>query len=272
MDAAARAALLEGLVDAALAAGAAIQRHFDAGFTVLTKSDDSPVTAADHEAETMILAALAFLDPHTPVVAEEEAAAGRTPTVGERFYLVDPLDGTREFVRKGTDFTVNIGLMEGEAPTLGVIYAPAKSDLFVGDVTAGVAWRSRVEPGGQATTRTPLRVRQPGAKLTVLASRSHRDPGIEDYLAHIPVGDRIASGSSLKFCLVAAGEADLYPRTGPTMEWDTCAGQAVLAAAGGRTLGPDGEPFRYRKPGFLNGAFVATGGYEAPAIGPFVKG
>ena len=265
-----RAALAEGLVEAALEAGAAIWRHFEAGFEVITKADSSPVTAADQEAEAIILKALARLDPQTPVVAEEEAAAGRIPQVGGRYYLVDPLDGTREFVRKGTDFTVNIGLIEGDRPTLGVIYVPARGDLYVGDVSRGEAWRARCEPGGSPGGRSPLRVRSQGAELVALASRSHADPATNRYLAVLPVKERIAIGSSLKFCLLAQGDADIYPRTGPTMEWDTAAGQAVLEAAGGLMFGPEGEPFRYGKPGFRNGAFVATGGGAAPAIAPML--
>jgi 3'(2'), 5'-bisphosphate nucleotidase len=273
MDAEARTALRDGVAAAALEAGAAIWRHFEAGFEVLTKSDESPVTAADHAAEAIILAALARLDPDTPVVAEEEAAAGRIPAVGARFWLVDPLDGTREFVRKGTDFTVNIGLVEGDRPTLGVVYAPARADLFVGDVSAGLAWRARVEPGVLALEGgRPLQVREPGARLVALASRSHGDPVTDRYLAALPLERRITIGSSLKFGLVAAGEADLYPRTGPTMEWDTAAGQAVLEAAGGRVIAPDGSPFRYGKPGFRNGAFVACGPFDAPPLAPFIDG
>ena len=265
-----RAALTEGLVDAALEAGAAIWRHFEAGFEVITKADSSPVTAADHEAEAIILKALARLDPSTPVVAEEEAAAGRTPQVGARYYLVDPLDGTREFVRKGTDFTVNIGLIEGDRPTWGVVYAPARAELYVGDVSKGEAWQARCEPGAPMGERQAMRVRAPGDQLSALASRSHADPATNRYLAALPIGERIAIGSSLKFGLLARGEADLYPRTGPTMEWDTAAGQAVLEAAGGLVFGPEGSPFRYGKAGFLNGAFVATGGFAAPAIAPFL--
>ncbi|MBE7220010.1 MAG: 3'(2'),5'-bisphosphate nucleotidase CysQ, partial [Caulobacteraceae bacterium] len=142
-----RAALLEGLAEAALVAGAAIQRHFDAGVEAEWKADSSPVTAADREAEAILLEALARLDPQTPVVAEEEAAAGRIPQVAARFYLVDPLDGTREFVRRGSDFTVNVGLVEDAGITLGVIYASARGELFCGDVARGVAWRTE-QPAG----------------------------------------------------------------------------------------------------------------------------
>ena len=264
-----RTTLLDGLVEAALIAGAAVQRHFDADVGHTLKADDSPVTEADREAEAIILAALARLDPDTPVVAEEEAAAGRTPRVGARFYLVDPLDGTREFVARGTDFTVNIGLVEDGVPTLGVIYAPARADLYVGDAARATAWRARVEVSAPPPrTRTPMACRTPGGPLRVVASRSHGDPRTDRYLKGLEVGERVNVGSSLKLGLVAAGEADLYPRTGPTMEWDTAAGHAVLLAAGGRMADADGRPFRYGKPEFRNGAFVASGPFDPPPIGP----
>lgn len=261
--------LLDGVVAACLRAGAEIQRHVALGFETFTKGDESPVTAADHAAEAVLLDALGGLDPDTPVVAEEEVAAGRTPQVGSRFWLVDPLDGTREFVRGGHDYTVNAGLVVDGAPVLGVVYAPALGRLFWGEAGAG-AWlaEGRDTPGEVGAARA-IRVRAPGARLTVVASKSHGTSSLERYLAGVPVGERVNTGSSLKFALVAAGEADLYPRTGPTMEWDTAAGHAVLLAAGGRMLAPDGSPFAYGKPGFLNGAFVATGGFAPPPIGPF---
>ncbi len=263
-----RTSLLEGLVEAALLAGAAVQRHFEAGVVAEAKADASPVTAADREAEAIILRALAKLDPATPVVAEEEAAAGRTPEVGARFYLVDPLDGTREFVRGGSDFTVNIGLVEDGVATLGVVYAPARAELFAGDAARGEAWRAEAAPGEASGPRTPMAVRAPRNELAVVASRSHGDPRTERYLEAMSIAERLNVGSSLKFGLVAAGRADLYPRAGPTMEWDTAAGHAVLLAAGGRMAAPDGSPFRYGKPGFRNGGFVASGPFDPPPIGP----
>lgn len=264
-----RTALLQGLVEAALVAGAAVQRHFDADVGHTLKADDSPVTEADREAEAILLAALARLDPDTPVVAEEEAAAGRTPQVGARFYLVDPLDGTREFVRRGTDFTVNVALVEDGVPTLGVVYAPARADLYVGDAARALAWRARADVGAPPPTRrTAMACRTPTGPLAVVASRSHGDPRTDRYLEGVEVGERINVGSSLKLGLLAAGEADLYPRTGPTMEWDTAAGHAVLLAAGGRMAAADGAPLRYGKPGFRNGAFVASGPFDPPPIGP----
>ena len=262
-----RADLIDGLVEAACAAGGVIWDHFGAGeVEVVTKADESPVTAADREAEAVILAALARLDPQTPVVAEEEVSAGRIPAVGSRFWLVDPLDGTRDFVRKGKDFTVNIGLVEHGRATLGIIYAPAHDALYVGDLEAGEAWTAPCAPHGAIGARAPLRVKPPGERLVAVASRSHGDPVTDRYLASLPIADRVSVGSSLKFCLVAAGQADIYPRAVEIMEWDTCAGQAVLEAAGGACFGPDGAPFRYGKPGFRNTAFVATGGFTATPI------
>ncbi len=266
-----RSTLPAALVEAACEAGAAIQRHFDADGGHELKADRSPVTDADREAEAILLAALARLDPATPVVAEEEASAGRIPEVGARFWLVDPLDGTREFVRRGTDFTVNLGLVEDGVPTLGVVYASARGELYVGDASTGEAWFERRPVGAsRGADRRPLRVREPGAMLDVVASRSHGDPRTDAYLASFAVGRRVSVGSSLKFALVAAGEADLYPRTGPTMEWDTAAGHAVLLAAGGRVLGEDGAPLRYGKPHFRNGGFVACGPLDAPPLRPFM--
>ena len=267
----ARAELLEGLVIAALEAGEAIWRVFQEDFDVLVKADASPVTAADHAAEAIILKALARLDPGTPVVAEEECAAGRIPTVKSRFWLVDPLDGTKEFVRRGTDFTVNIGLIEGVSPTMGVVYAPARARLFVGDVADATAWTAEAEPDGSAPgARRPLRVRTPGPVLAAVASKSHDTPATEAYLRDCGVRERVSIGSSLKFCLLADGEADLYPRPAPTSEWDTAAGHAVLLAAGGRVFAPDGSPLAYGKPRFFNPGFVATAGFESRPLAPYM--
>ena len=266
-----RARLLEGLVVTALEAGAAIWTVFNEHFDVLVKADASPVTAADHAAEAIILKALAALAADIPVVAEEEAAAGRIPTVGARFFLVDPLDGTKEFIKRGTDFTVNIALVEDGIPTLGVVYAPARSRLYAGDVRTGTAWTAQAGPGAEAAPeRSPLKVRTPGQRLTAVASKSHDTPATEAYLHACDVAERVSIGSSLKFCLLAAGEADLYPRPAPTCEWDTGAGHAVLLAAGGRVFGPDGQPLAYGKPRFFNPGFVATGPYDPPRLADFM--
>jgi 3'(2'), 5'-bisphosphate nucleotidase len=264
-DTGSRRLLMDGLVAAALEAGAEIMRVFEAGFSVEIKSDLSPVTAADQAAEAVILAALARLAAEVPVVAEEEAAAGRIPVVAEAFFLVDPLDGTKEFVRRGSDFTVNIGLIQDHRPTLGVVFAPARAELYAGDARTGEAWFQR--DGG---ARTPLCVRPPRTPPVALASRSHDVPATEAFLSAIGAAERISIGSSLKFCLLARGEADVYPRPSPTMEWDTAAGHAVLAAAGGRAEGPDGTPLLYGKPDFFNPGFLAAGALSTPPIGPFM--
>lgn len=260
-----RQRLLHGLVDAALAAGAAINLIYEAGFEVDEKPDLSPVTAADHAAEAVILNALAVLAPHIPVVAEEEAAAGRIPEVGDRFFLVDPLDGTREFVRRGTDFTVNIGLIEHGVPTMGVVFAPQLGQLYVGDTALGVAWR-RGPDGGER----PLAIAKGRRPPVAVASKSHLAPSVARYLDDVGAGDRVNIGSSLKFGLLASGEADVYPRPSPTMEWDTAAGHAVLLAAGGTVKGPDGQPLGYAKAGFFNPGFLAIGDCEAPPLAPYM--
>lgn len=263
-----RAALLDALVALACEAGDLVWEHYTGECAMMEKADESPVTAADHAAEAVILAGLARAAPGVPVIAEEESAAGRVPEVGATFFLVDPLDGTREFVARGRDFTVNIGLIEGDSPTMGVVYAPAHDRVVWGDVGVG-AWLATRAPDSEAGPTLPTRVRAPAVPPRAIGSRSHADAEIGAWLAVAGLPSCESVGSSLKFALIAAGEADVYPRIGPTMEWDTAAGDAVLRAAGGRMLGPDGAPFRYRKPGFRNGAFVATGTFDVPPIGPF---
>jgi len=264
-----RLSLMEGLVEAAIVAGAEIMAVFDGNFEVQVKADQSPVTVADSAAEAVILDALARLAPGVPVVAEEEAAAGRIPDVAERFFLVDPLDGTKEFIRRGTDFTVNIGLIEDGAPSLGVVFAPARDMLYAGDVVLAQAWRQARRPGhAAAAPRLALKVRPPGARLTAVASKSHDTPQTEAYLKACDVTERISIGSSLKFCLLACGEADLYPRPAPTCEWDTAAGHAVLLAAGGIVYDLSGAPLPYGKPNFFNPGFLALGGVRGlPPLG-----
>jgi len=270
-----RRTLMEGLIAAAIQAGAEIMAVFEGDFDVQVKADQSPVTVADQAAEAVILDALARLAPSVPVVAEEEAAAGRTPDVGARFFLVDPLDGTKEFIRRGTDFTVNIGLIEDGGPTLGVVFAPARDTLYAGDVVLGEAWREARRPGDVARnpTRIALKVKAPGDHLTAVASKSHDTPQTEAYLKGQGVAERISIGSSLKFCLVASGEADLYPRPAPTCEWDTAAGHAVLLAAGGVVYDLSGAPLPYGKPNFFNPGFLALGGVRGlPPLGAGLDG
>lgn len=255
-------AALLGLATIALHAGREIMAIYASDFAARTKNDLTPVTEADEAAERVILAELARLDPSTPVVSEEAAAAGRIPQVASRFYLVDPLDGTKEFINRNGEFTVNIGLIENGAPARGVVYAPALNRMFVGDVETG-AWQGEatVDASAAAIGWKPIHTRKlPSDGLTVVASRSHRDARTDTWLRSRNVRDFKPAGSSLKFCLVASGEADLYPRFGPTMEWDTAAGHAVLAAAGGRVCREDGVPLAYGKctENFRNPAFIAT--------------
>jgi 3'(2'), 5'-bisphosphate nucleotidase len=252
--------LLEIIIAAALEAGGAAHEIFRGDHQLAHKKDDSPVTAADHAAEAIILKRLGAHLAHIPIVAEEEAAAGRVPVIGSTFFLVDPLDGTREFIAHRPEFTVNIALIHNGAPTLGVVYAPAMGELFGGDVAGGHAFRAAAAAGNSAGARVPIHVRRaPPGGLTVVASRSHPSPAMSEYLAGYEVAETVSIGSSLKFCLVAHGRADLYPRLGHTMEWDTAAGHAVLLAAGGAVIAADGRPLRYGKPGFSNPQFVAAG-------------
>ena len=257
--------LTDDLAVAAREAGEAILQVVRRGFEVESKRDSSPVTEADRAAELIILAALARAAPGVPVIAEEEVAAGRIPAHKDTYFLVDPLDGTKEFIRGGDDYTVNIGLIESHKPKLGVVFAPATGRLHGGCVGQG-AW---VEDGGP---RTPISTRPRGELTTAVASKSHLNQATIDYL-EAAVGNcgYVSIGSSLKFCIVAEGQADIYPRASPTSEWDTAAGHAVLLAAGGIVDGPDGEPLRYGKKAFLNRAFVATSGWKPPRLEPFLE-
>ena len=249
--------LLIGLKTLCLEAGAAILQVYacDDPATV-EKPDGSPVTVADHAAEAIILKGLPRLSPRVPIVSEERASAGDTPDIsGGHFWLVDPLDGTREFLDRNGEFTVNIALIENGRPVLGAVYAPVLSTLYLGRV-GEAAWRAK---GGRSETTISAR-RPPKDGLTVVASRSHGDRNaLSAYLHGRAVAAERQAGSSLKFCLLAEGSADLYPRFGRTMEWDTAAGDAILRAAGGSVETPDGAPLDYGKPGLDNSAFIAFG-------------
>lgn len=253
--------LLQSLIYTAQRAGGAIMAVYATDFAVRDKPDASPVTVADEAAERIILEDLAHIAPGVPVVAEEAVAAGKVPVIAERFFLVDPLDGTREFVSRRDEFTVNVALIEAGEPVLGVVFAPARHELYWGDVRAGQAGHIDADPDGTMPSMgNAIRARvAPAQGLIAVASRSHRTPETDAFLSNHPVTEFRSIGSSLKFCIVAAGEADLYPRIGPTMEWDTAAGHAVLVAAGGSVTDLDGAPFRYGKPGFRNGNFLARG-------------
>jgi 3'(2'), 5'-bisphosphate nucleotidase len=250
-----RASMMSRLVELAVRAGEEILEVYAQDFEVRAKDDESPVTAADERAERVILAGLAEIAPGIPVVAEESAAAGRIPDVSAgRFFLVDPLDGTKQFIERNGQFTVNIALIEENAPVLGVVHLPALAQTYWTDGRGGACRRlGDGEP-------EPIHCRVPDPEgLVVVASRSHRNQETDDYLATLPVKALDPSGSSLKFCRVAEGAADLYPRLGRTMEWDVAAGHALLAAAGGSMTTFEGGVFTYGKPGFENPNFIARG-------------
>ncbi|MBB4063204.1 3'(2'),5'-bisphosphate nucleotidase CysQ [Gellertiella hungarica] len=252
------------LEQAALEAGSAILAVAAKGPGIRLKSDQSPVTEADEQAEAIVLAHLAEHFAGIPVVAEEEIAAGRFPAVNcPRFFLVDALDGTKEFIAGKPDYTVNIALIDQGRPVAGVVYAPAYRKLYSAD--AGIAEAIAVGDDGMPGARRTIRTRTPQDPLVAIASRSHNSPRTGEYLSGLGT-DRFQSiGSSLKFCMLAEGEADVYPRFTRTMQWDTAAGDAVLRAAGGATLELDGRPLLYGErregpdEGYANPYFVAWG-------------
>jgi 3'(2'), 5'-bisphosphate nucleotidase len=255
--------LMASLLDLALSAGRAIMAVYGGVAEARLKDDATPVTQADLAAESVILAGLAKLAPEIPVISEEGALPEADHPHLDRFFLVDPLDGTKEFLSRNGEFTVNIALIENEAATAGIVLAPALPRLFwaetgYGAFEAAVSQNlSMVDPVHRRLLAAPL----PPRGLRVIASRSHLDPSTEEWLRSRDVSAFLSAGSSLKFCLVAAGEADVYPRFGRTMEWDTAAGHAILAAAGGKVLCPDGRPLAYgkRSEAFANSAFIASG-------------
>ncbi|MDR3504644.1 MAG: 3'(2'),5'-bisphosphate nucleotidase CysQ [Acidocella sp.] len=246
--------LLELAVKLVEEAAAVITAVRAAGFAVDAKADATPVTVADTRAEALIVAGLRAATPEIPVIAEEEVAAGRITAPSERYWLVDPLDGTREFAAGRDEFAVNIGLIEHGAPVLGAVASPALGEVHFGIVGQG-AWRRR------AGVEEAIAVRHaPPEGLTVMASRHYAaDPRLAEFLAGYKIASLTNIGSALKFLRVAEGAADFYPRLGRTMEWDTAAPQAVLEAAGGSVLTRDGAPLRYGKPGWENPDFFAWG-------------
>lgn len=250
-------ALLQTMIDLVRKAGARIL-SFQGPQGMRLKADQSPVTLADEAAEAVILDGLRKAAPDIPCVAEEAAAAGNIPAATARFFLIDPLDGTKEFVAGKDDYTVNIALIEDGRPTLGVVYQPAV-DLLYAAAGPGRAFRSE---GGGAPQPIGCRTPQAG-RLAALASRSHRDADTDAFLARMGIEDCVSAGSSVKFCRLAEGIADVYPRFCATMEWDTAAGHAVLAAAGGCVTDTDGAPLTYGKPGYRNPGFIAWGTQRA---------
>jgi 3'(2'), 5'-bisphosphate nucleotidase len=256
----AHAELLEALAPAVRAAGALIEQLKATGLVHRDKADKSPVTEADEAAEALLEEAIRTLDPDAVIVGEEAVAAGILPDVAERFWLIDPLDGTRDFLGGGSDYSVNVGLIEDGSPALGLVLHPPTGTLWTGAWGLG-AWKEAPDSVRQAIRTRPY----PGVAPRVVTSRSHLDARTQAWCAACPGADTHPSGSSLKFCLLAEGAADAYPRFGPTSEWDTAAADAILRAAGGLTLGGDGQPLGYGKAGYLNGAFLAVADPTAPA-------
>lgn len=252
--------LREAVIVIAREAAAAILAVYENAFEVESKSDASPLTAADMAAHHIIVDGLARLTPEWPVLSEEAAdIPWETRRHWGRYWLVDPLDGTREFVKRNGEFTVNIALIDQNVPVFGVVLAPVGGALWHG-VLGQQAYRRDGETDVQLRTRAPA-----SAPLRVAASRSHRDARTEALLARIGDSETIGLGSSLKFCRIAEGSLDVYPRFGPTSEWDTAAAQCVLEAAGGAVLAPDGRAFRYnRRETLLNGDFIALGDPQLP--------
>jgi 3'(2'), 5'-bisphosphate nucleotidase len=249
------------LAKAALAAGPAVMEEYDRGCDVASKADGSPVTSADHRAEAIICEYLKRMVPVTPLCAEEAMAAGAQPQRSERFLLVDPLDGTREFLAGNGEFTINVALIELGVPIVGAVYAPAIGRLWVGGQTAFTCDAPPSADLPDRGSRRCIQTRRAPTSLTAFASRSHLDPQSDAFLKGLSIGETRFVGSSLKFCLIAEGLGDVYPRFAPTMEWDTAAGHAVLLAAGGAVLDPSGQPLVYGKveSGLRNGPFIAWG-------------
>ena len=247
--------LMEQVADISRRAGREIMKIYESGFTVTAKKDSSPVTEADNAAEELIIRSIGEgVSGKFPIVSEEAFAAGRVPTLTDGpFWLVDPLDGTKEFISRNGEFTVNIALIENGAPILGVVHAPALGATYSG-MRDGAFVQMKDSP------RRPIACRpMPKAGLVALVSRSHLTPEVGEYLRKFDIAKEISAGSSLKFCRLAEGHADIYPRLGRTMEWDTAAGQAVVQFAGGSVCDLDGAPLRYGKAGAENPHFVAKG-------------
>ena len=242
------------LMGLARLAGHAVLEIYHSEFSVETKADASPLTTADLRSSDILMAGLAQLFPAVPVVCEETANAPYETRKGyTRCFVVDPLDGTKEFVNRNGEFSVCIGLVENGRPIFGVIHAPVADIVYAGG--PGIPSVRQVADGPVE----PIRTRRPAPDepLIVMASRSHPSPQLAAYLERFPGAKRISRGSALKFCALAQGDCHLYPRLGPTSEWDTAAGHAIVLGAGGAMTAPDGSPFVYNKPSVLNGPFIA---------------
>lgn len=272
--------LADGLLSAISIAAAALMRHQREGVAAEHKPDASPVTAADREAEEILTKRLAEVAPGVPVLGEEAASEGRAPALGDQYFLIDALDGTKEFISGGIDFTINVAMVERGVPVFGMVYAPAMGRLF-GTLGLRRAIEATLQPGQvvggiddlgpkEIATSAPA---SPSFRIAV--SRSHLSPETSTFLAQYPSAEVVRIGSSIKFCMVASGEADIYPRFGPTSYWDTAAGHAIVLAAGGAVTTADGAVYEYRqqRAGFLNPSFIAWGRTEmATAWQRSVKG
>jgi len=246
--------MLTSLIPTLRRAGRAALDIYEGGFTVSHKADCTPVTEADVAVDEIVVSALQKAYPAIPVVSEERVASLAAARGAHRFFLVDPIDGTKEFIRRTGEFTINVGLIEGGEPVAGIVYAPALGRLFLAE--PGEAAQELCEKD----TRTALKVRpcSDDSDLVALASRFHDSPETRDFLRQHAIESCVTAGSSLKFCVLAAGKADIYPRFGKTMEWDTAAGDAVLRAAGGEVVTLDNAPLAYGKPGYENPDFIAS--------------
>lgn len=245
---------LEWLGELARKAGEVILEIYETDFVVEKKADETPLTMADRRSHQLILEGLRSKYPEIPVLSEEgKEVPYAVRQQWNRFWLVDPLDGTKEFVKRNGEFTVNIALIEGNTPVVGAVYLPVLNRLYLSEVNHG-CW----EITENGTRSLKLNESSPNNPLRIVASRSHPSPDLETLLALLPSYLTTSRGSALKFCALAAGEADFYPRFGPTWEWDTAAGQAILTAAGGAVLDLSGKPFTYNKPNLVNGPFLAV--------------
>jgi 3'(2'), 5'-bisphosphate nucleotidase len=245
---------ISALCGIARLAGQEILRVAETAFQVDTKSDDSPVTQADRASDAVIRQALTGLYPDIPVLSEESGqTAYPERRAWTRFWLVDPLDGTKEFIKRNGEFTVNIALMEHDRPVFGVIQVPVRDEIYYGGPAHGAFLRRGTGDPAPIAARKPA----PGETVRVGVSRSHPDPDMAAFLAALPAHELVTAGSAYKFCLLARGDIHVYPRLGPTMEWDVAAGHAIVLGAGGTMTAMDGSPFPYNKPNLRNGPFLA---------------
>ncbi|HSJ13594.1 MAG TPA: 3'(2'),5'-bisphosphate nucleotidase CysQ [Longimicrobiales bacterium] len=250
--------LLPAVREIAEGAARVVLQHYAAGVATTEKADRSPVTAADHASSDYICERLAALDPGVEVISEE-GAGGAGAVAAARFWLVDPLDGTKEFLKRTGEFTINIALVEGGRPILGVVHVPVSGSSYFAATGAGAFRAGRGEDPAPIATR-----RAAPPRLAIVASRDHAGPAVTELLGRLPQATTLSMGSSLKFCLVAEGRADLYLRDVPTMEWDTAAAHCVVEAAGGRLLTLDDAPLGYGKPGLRNPAIITVGDPSLP--------